>query len=243
MANRSAPGGRSDARPRRRGRHRGVSHAPHQDRQVDAGEDGQGDEQRRFHQGRFTPPGAAGQVWDVVLIAFVSRLRPGRTRSMTELGILVGLPGAARTFFRAPPGPTQVHVSKDVMGHPRDSGRRRSSRSPGRCAGDRVGGRRQHKAARGPIAPADRARARWARASSPRACRLHQGSAARKPHARGAAGRVPDVAVFATANARAADSGRGVRRRLHRSRRRRRLRDRALGLTGRTGVDAIESIE
>jgi predicted kinase len=42
-----------------------------------------------------------------------------------ELAILVGLPGAGKTsFFRARLAETHVHVSKDVLGHGRDTGRR-----------------------------------------------------------------------------------------------------------------------
>jgi predicted kinase len=42
-----------------------------------------------------------------------------------ELAILVGLPGAGKTsFFRARLAGTHAHVSKDVIGHGRDTGRR-----------------------------------------------------------------------------------------------------------------------
>lgn len=44
---------------------------------------------------------------------------------MIELAILVGLPGAGKTaFFRARLAESHVHVSKDVLGHGRDTGRR-----------------------------------------------------------------------------------------------------------------------
>jgi predicted kinase len=44
---------------------------------------------------------------------------------MTELAVLVGLPGAGKTsFFRARLAGSHVHVSKDVLGHGRDTGRR-----------------------------------------------------------------------------------------------------------------------
>jgi predicted kinase len=42
-----------------------------------------------------------------------------------EVAILVGLPGAGKTsFFRAHLAASHVHVSKDVLGHGRDTGRR-----------------------------------------------------------------------------------------------------------------------
>jgi predicted kinase len=44
---------------------------------------------------------------------------------MTEVAILIGLPGAGKTsFFQAHLAPTHVHVSKDVIGHGRDASRR-----------------------------------------------------------------------------------------------------------------------
>jgi len=44
---------------------------------------------------------------------------------MTEVAILIGLPGAGKTsFFQARLSPTHVHVSKDVIGHGRDVSRR-----------------------------------------------------------------------------------------------------------------------
>lgn len=44
---------------------------------------------------------------------------------MTELTILVGLPGSGKTtFFQARLAATHVHVSKDLMGHARDKGAR-----------------------------------------------------------------------------------------------------------------------
>lgn len=44
---------------------------------------------------------------------------------MIELAILVGLPGAGKTsFYRARLAGSHVHVSKDVLGHGRDTRRR-----------------------------------------------------------------------------------------------------------------------
>ena len=44
---------------------------------------------------------------------------------MTELAILIGLPGAGKTsFFRDRLAATHVHVSKDLLGGARDKGRR-----------------------------------------------------------------------------------------------------------------------
>ena len=44
---------------------------------------------------------------------------------MIEVAILVGLPGAGKTsFYRARLAESHVHVSKDVLGHGRDTGRR-----------------------------------------------------------------------------------------------------------------------
>jgi predicted kinase len=44
---------------------------------------------------------------------------------MIELAILVGLPGGGKTsFFKAHLAATHAHVSKDLMGHARDKGRR-----------------------------------------------------------------------------------------------------------------------
>ena len=44
---------------------------------------------------------------------------------MSEVAILVGLPGAGKTsFFRARLAGSHVHVSKDVIGHGKDAGRR-----------------------------------------------------------------------------------------------------------------------
>ncbi len=44
---------------------------------------------------------------------------------MSEVAILVGLPGAGKTsFYRARLAGSHVHVSKDVLGHGKDTGRR-----------------------------------------------------------------------------------------------------------------------
>ena len=44
---------------------------------------------------------------------------------MSEVAILVGLPGAGKTsFYRARLAGSHVHVSKDVIGHGKDAGRR-----------------------------------------------------------------------------------------------------------------------
>ena len=44
---------------------------------------------------------------------------------MIEVAILVGLPGAGKTsFYRARLAGSHVHVSKDVLGHGKDTGRR-----------------------------------------------------------------------------------------------------------------------
>jgi predicted kinase len=53
------------------------------------------------------------------------RTGTGEAARALELAVLVGLPGAGKTsFYRARLAGTHVHVSKDVIGHGRDTGRR-----------------------------------------------------------------------------------------------------------------------
>src|SRR4029077_2729988 len=51
------------------------------------------------------------------------RKRPDR--AVPELVILIGLPGAGKTsFYRARLAASHVHVSKDLIGHGKETGRR-----------------------------------------------------------------------------------------------------------------------
>jgi predicted kinase len=119
---------------------------------------------------------------------------------MLEVAVLVGLPGAGKTsFFRAHLAMSHVHVSKDVLGHGKDTRRRQLERvtqalRDGRSvAVDNTNPRVDDRAPLVALARAAGARlVAYALDTTPRE------SAARN---RGRTGheRVPDVAVFVTA--------------------------------------------
>lgn len=117
-----------------------------------------------------------------------------------ELAVLVGLPGAGKTsFFRARLAATHVHVSKDVIGHGRDTGRRqleRAAQALGRGESVAVDNTNPRAADRAPLIAL--ARAAGARV----VCYVLQTpprEAAARNRAREGPARVPNVAVFATA--------------------------------------------
>jgi predicted kinase len=117
-----------------------------------------------------------------------------------EVAILVGLPGAGKTsFFRQRLAESHVHVSKDVLGHGRDTGRRQlelvtqALRSGRSVAVDNTNPRVEDRAPLIALARAARARVvAYVLETTPRE------SAARN-RAREGKERVPNVAVFATA--------------------------------------------
>ena len=119
---------------------------------------------------------------------------------MTELAVLVGLPGAGKTsFFRARLAESHVHVSKDALGHGRDTGRRQlelvaqALRAGRSVAVDNTNPRVEDRAPLIALARAAGARVvAYALDTTPKE------SAARN---RGREGRerVPGVAIFATA--------------------------------------------
>jgi predicted kinase len=119
---------------------------------------------------------------------------------MLEVAILVGLPGAGKTsFFRARLASTHVHVSKDVLGHGKDTRRRqlelvtRALRDGRSVAVDNTNPRIDDRAPMVALARAAGARVvAYALDTTPRE------SAARN-RGRTGAERVPDVAVFVTA--------------------------------------------
>jgi predicted kinase len=119
---------------------------------------------------------------------------------MTELAVLVGLPGAGKTsFFRARLAETHVHVSKDVLGHGRDTGRRQldlvaqALRAGRSVAVDNTNPRAVDRA---PLLAL--ARERGARVVAYMLDTTPRESAARN-RSRAGRERVPDVAVFVTA--------------------------------------------
>jgi predicted kinase len=117
-----------------------------------------------------------------------------------EVAILVGLPGAGKTsFFRAHLAESHVHVSKDVLGHGRDTSRRQlelltqALRAGRSVAVDNTNPRVEDRAPLIALARAAGARVvAYALDTTPRE------SAARN-RAREGRERVPGVAVFATA--------------------------------------------
>jgi predicted kinase len=117
-----------------------------------------------------------------------------------ELAVLVGLPGAGKTsFYRARLAGTHVHVSKDVLGHGRDTGRRQleltaqALRRGQSVAVDNTNPRAEDRA---PLIAL--ARAAGARVVS-YVLQTPTREAAARNRAREGAARVPNVAVFATA--------------------------------------------
>jgi predicted kinase len=119
---------------------------------------------------------------------------------VVELAILVGLPGAGKTsFFRARLAGSHVHVSKDVIGHGRDTARRQlelAAQALRRGQSVAVDNTNARAADRAPlIALAREAGARvvsYVLQTTPR-------EAAARNRGREGAARVPNVAVFATA--------------------------------------------
>jgi predicted kinase len=118
---------------------------------------------------------------------------------MTEVAILIGLPGAGKTsFFQARLAPTHVHVSKDVIGHGRDVSRRqldevrKALRAGSSVAVDNTN---PTVADRAPIVALGREMGARVVAylldTTPR-------EAAARNRSRVGKGRVPDVAVFVT---------------------------------------------
>ena len=117
-----------------------------------------------------------------------------------EVAVLVGLPGAGKTsFFRAHLAKSHVHLSKDVLGHGRDTRRRQlelltqALRAGQSVAVDNTNPRVEDRAPLIALARAAGARVvAYALETTPRE------SAARN-RAREGWERVPGVAVFATA--------------------------------------------
>lgn len=116
---------------------------------------------------------------------------------MTELAILVGLPGSGKTtFFQAHLASTHVHVSKDLMGGARDKDRRQleqtgqALRAGHSVAVDNINGRRADRA---PLIAL--ARERGARVVAYALDTSVKESLVRNRSREGRA-RVPDVAVF-----------------------------------------------
>jgi len=118
---------------------------------------------------------------------------------MTEVAILIGLPGAGKTsFFQARLAPTHVYVSKDVIGHGRDASRRqldevrKALRAGSSVAVDNTN---PTVADRAPILALGREMGArvvgYLLDTTPR-------EAAARNRSRVGKGRVPDVAVFAT---------------------------------------------
>ena len=117
----------------------------------------------------------------------------------TEVAILVGLPGAGKTsFFHARLAQTHVHVSKDVMGHGRDMGRRQLEQVGQALRAGRsvaVDNTNPRVADRAPILAL--AREMGARVVAYALDTTPRESAARN-RSRVGGDRVPDVAVFVT---------------------------------------------
>ena len=119
---------------------------------------------------------------------------------MTEVAILVGLPGAGKTsFYRARLAGSHVHVSKDVIGHGKDAGRRQlelvtqALRERRSVAVDNTNPRAEDRAPLIALARAGGARVvAYVLDTTPKE------SAARN-RARTGRERVPNVAVFVTA--------------------------------------------
>jgi predicted kinase len=126
---------------------------------------------------------------------------PGKTGlPVLELAILVGLPGAGKTsFFRARLAATHAHVSKDVIGHGRDTARRQLELAARALRGGQsvaVDNTNPRLADRAPLIALGReAGARvvaYVLQTPPR-------EAAARNRAREGPARVPNVAVFVTA--------------------------------------------
>lgn len=119
---------------------------------------------------------------------------------MSEVAILVGLPGAGKTsFYRARLAGSHVHVSKDVIGHGKDAGRRQlelltqALRERRSVAVDNTNPRAEDRAPLIALARAGGARVvAYVLDTTPKE------SAARN-RARTGRERVPNVAVFVTA--------------------------------------------
>ena len=119
---------------------------------------------------------------------------------MSEIAILVGLPGAGKTsFYRARLAGSHVHVSKDVIGHGKDAGRRQlelvtqALRERRSVAVDNTNPRAEDRAPLIALARAGGARVvAYVLDTTPKE------SAARN-RARTGRERVPNVAVFVTA--------------------------------------------
>jgi predicted kinase len=119
---------------------------------------------------------------------------------VSEVAILVGLPGAGKTsFYRARLAGSHVHVSKDVIGHGKDAGRRQlelvtqALRERRSVAVDNTNPRAEDRAPLIALARAGGARVvAYVLDTTPKE------SAARN-RARTGRERVPNVAVFVTA--------------------------------------------
>jgi len=117
-----------------------------------------------------------------------------------ELAILVGIPGSGKTsFFEARLAETHVHVSKDVIGHSRDAGRRQleqagqALRAGRSVAVDNTNPRAADRAALIALGHAAGAHVvAYVLQTAPR-------EAAARNRSREGRGRVPDVAVFVAA--------------------------------------------
>jgi predicted kinase len=124
----------------------------------------------------------------------------GRADPAAELAILVGIPGAGKTsFFEARLAPTHVHVSKDVIGHSRDAGRRQLEQVAQALRAGRsvaVDNTNARAADRAPLIALGRQHGARVVAY---ALRIAPRDAAARNRTREGRSRVPDVAVFVTA--------------------------------------------
>jgi predicted kinase len=119
---------------------------------------------------------------------------------VSEVAILVGLPGAGKTsFYRARLAGSHVHVSKDVIGHGKDAGRRQlelvtqALRERRSVAVDNTNPRAEDRAPLIALARAAEARVvAYVLDTTPK-------EAAARNRARTGRERVPNVAVFVTA--------------------------------------------
>lgn len=119
---------------------------------------------------------------------------------MTELAILVGIPGSGKTsFFQARLAETHVHLSKDLVGHGRDAGRRQLEQVGQALRAGRsvaVDNTNPRAADRAPLIALGREMGARVVAY---ALQTPPKEAAARNRTRHGHGRVPDVAVFVTA--------------------------------------------
>ena len=124
----------------------------------------------------------------------------GEAARAPEVAVLVGLPGAGKTsFYRARLAATHFHVSKDVIGHGRDTGRRQlelAAQALRRGESVAVDNTNPRAADRAPLIAL--ARQAGARVVAYVLLTPAREAAARNRTREGPA-RVPNVAVFATA--------------------------------------------